>query len=467
VAQQPTLTRLQGLAPNRTAFEGQAFRAENVDLSGGGIKPVKAPSYVEPGHSGEIVYHNGSWVSGEENYISTDIQGIPALIFKSTEGTWQMNMANLTSADLWLTPPQNLLAESAILPTPPASEVVEDGTGGIEAGDYQYFVRLVEKDANGNILRESGFSNAFTITIADGRTQITRPAVSNLPDRVSWKVYRRKVGATFANLVGEASMTIAFIFDDVSDNSAGETIYPEPTDATVRDYRYVAVWVRNFGGWEHESAPSDIVAIHQSSDGVKLTLTDTPPIGVTSWRIYRISLGLDPTTTFQMVADLPTTTTEYLDKKENVELGDAMQSSYRADNGALVTAGVPASQFTGMAGPFNGFFVGWIGRDLYLSQPGNPTWWPGAFVVEANFDIVGVSQVGGNIAVITTGGVQFGYGVEPEAFALSQSVFGPGGSEANGISKEIYLGYSGIYAITNDGGHRQDHSVSHDGCHDV
>ena len=128
-----------------------------------------------------------------------------------------------------------------------------------------------------------------------------------------------------------------------------------------------------------------------------------------------------------------------------------MQSSYRADSGALVTAGIPDAQFEGMAGPFNGFYVGWNGIDLYMSEPGNPSWWPGAYVVQANYKIVGISQVGGNIAVVTEGGVQFGYGVSPEAFALSQAVFGIGGMSRKAISRNVYLSHNGIYSISEAG----------------
>ena len=448
---QLTQAKFRGIAPSRSAFQGQAALAENADLSGGGLKPVKAPSFVEPGHSGAITFHNEAWVSGEDFYIPTNIQGIPALIYKTTEGQWKINMANLSSADLWLDAPQELAVESSMYPAPPSSVAIEQGSGAVTPGDYEYFTRLVQVDADGNEVRESAFSTPLAFTVTNGRVRFTRPALSNLPAQSKWQIFRRASGGTYAYKIGEAPITTGYIYDELENVFFGEAIYPEAFTPTAIDYRYVAVWVRNFGGWEHESVPSEIETIHQATKGVKITLAETPPEGVTSWRIYRISLGEDPTTTFQLVADITAGTTEYLDYAENVELGAAMQSSYRADNGALVTAGVPADQFTGMAGPFNGFFVGWIGRDLYLSQPGNPTWWPGAFVVEANFDIVGVSQVGGNIAVITEGGVQFGYGVDPTAFALSQSVFGPGGADPKAIDKDVYLGHTGIYAVTDQG----------------
>lgn len=451
MAQQPAQTDFFGLAPSSTAFNGRAIRAVNVDLSGGGLKPFKAPSFETVGAVGDIVYHNGEWVSGGESYISTDIDGIPALIYKSAEGKWKINMSNLSSADLWISAPLGIIAESSMLGTPPASVAEELGSGMIPSGEYEYFTRLIQTNAAGETIRESAFSTDFNITVTTGRVVLTRPVVSNWADRTKWQIFRRNVGGTYASLVGEASMAQGTIYDSSHNNMLGETVYPEPTTATDIEYVYVVVWVRNFGGWEHESTPSELVQVKQKTAGVTLTLEQEPPESVSAWRIYRISVGADPTTTFQLVAEVLAGTTEYTDTKANVELGAALGSSYRADNGALVTAGIPSDQFTGMAGPFNGFFVGWIGRDLYLSNPGNPAWWPGAFVVEANFPIVGVTQVGGNIAVVTEGGVQFGYGVEPSAFTLSQAIFGPGGISKKTIDKDIYLSYCGIYAVTGTG----------------
>lgn len=448
---QLTQAKFLGIAPNIDAFSGQAYLAENVDLSGGGLRSVKAPAFEEAGHSGEIVKHDGIWYSGKAAYISTDISGIPALIYKTLEGQWKLEMNHTSSMDLWMNPPTAFTVESSLLPTPEAPLVTNDGNGNIAAGDYEYFATIAQYNTSGELVRESLPSGAGEITVTGGLVKCLRPQVSNLPQLCKWRVYRRPTGGTYARLAGEVSMTQAVFYDSKATSALGTSIYPESVSAVTRDYKYVIVWVRNIAGYIQESVPSAIYGVHQDSDGVQITLLETPPEGVTGWRIYRISIGADLTTTFQLVEDLPIETTEYLDIKENVNLGDAMKSSYRADNGALVTAGIPDDQFTGMAGPFNGFFVGWIGRDLYLSQPGNPSWWPGAFVVQANHPITTVTQTGGNLAVVTTGGVQLGYGVTPDAFALSQSIFGQGSANALGADKNFYIGYDGVYTVNENG----------------
>lgn len=444
------LEQFFGIAPNRTSFSNRALIAENVDLSGGGIKPVKSSSYVEPGHSNEIVYHNGAWVSGNENYLSSDLLGLPSLIFKK-QGEWKVKIGTTAEEPLWLPKPTGFTIESSILPTPEAPAVSESGTGNILAGDYEYFVRFVSFDSDGNELRESLTSSPASITVANGRVRGNRPITTGLPTLSKWRLYRREKDGQYARFVGEAGITEAFIYDDSEEIGLGRSIDPITDSFVDIDYRYVIAWVRNIGGWIHESAPSDPVGVSQSAEGVTITLTEPLPDEVDEWRIYRISLGVESTTTFQLVETIVRETTEYLDTKPNIELGVALGSSYIADNGGLVTAGVPDSQFDGMAGPFNGFYVGWIGKDLYLSETGNPAWWPGAYIVQANYDITSVTQVGSNLAVVTEGGVQLGYGATPDYFVLGQFAHGTGGIGAGNSDGGYYLAYNGIHQISDAG----------------
>jgi len=447
---QTTLDQFRGIAPNRTAFSGRALTAENVDLSGGGIKPIKSSSFVESGHSGEIVYHNGAWISGDANYLSSDITGLPSLVYQK-QGEWKIRVGDSAEEPLWLPKPADFTIEASTLPTPDAPTVSEQGSGSIPAGEYEYFTRFAAFDSSGNELRESLTSAPVAITVANGRVRAARPLTTGLPSLSKWRVYRREAEGTLARLVGEAGITEAFIFDDLAELQLGRSINPI-TDAILDiNYRYVIAWVRNIGGWVHESAPSDPVGFGQATNGVKLTLTSAPPTEVDAWRIYRIDLGFEATTTFQLVAEVDAATLEYVDSKLNIDLGAALESSYIADNGGLVTAGVPDSQFDGMAGPFNGFYVGWIGKDLYLSEAGNPAWWPGAYIVQANYPISSVTQVGSNLAVVTVGGVQLGYGSTPEYFVLGQQTQGTGGVGSSNSDDGFFLAFNGIHRVTETG----------------
>jgi hypothetical protein len=454
LAQQPTLNNFLGLAPNRTAFSGQAFVAENVDLSGGGLTPVKAPSLIESGHSGEFIKHLGVWISGGRNYLSADIQGLDSIIYKTPAGDWKIRIMGGAEADLWIPAPTGFSVTSSELSTPATPRLLNMGAGNIPAETYEYFITWAVMDGD-KVLRESDSSGATPITIdTPSKVRITRPSINNIPDTGAvWRVYRRIKGSALASLVITKGIWDTIALDDKDLGDLGESIYPEQRSVDGYQYKYVIVWVRNINGWITESTPSEIFSVSQSSEGTLVSRRDedTPPQNATHWRIYRLSIGRDPTTTFQLVKELAVAETRYTDVLDNVELGEALQSSYRADNGALVSAGIPDVQFDGMAGPFNGFYVGWSGNDLYLSEPGNPSWWPGAFVVQANYKITGISQVGGNIAVVTEGGVQFGYGVSPDAFALSQAVFGIGGVNRRAISRNVYLSHNGIYAINESG----------------
>ena len=454
MAQQPTLTSFLGLAPNRTAFSGQAFRAENVDLSGGGLKPVKAPLFIESGHSREFTKYMGVWLSGNSNYLPADINGLDSVIYKTPAGDWKIRIGGNAAVDLWVPAPTGVSVTNAELGIPATPRLINLGAGNVPAETYEYFVTWAIL-VDGKVVRESDSSGSTPIVVTSpSKIKITRPSISGVPvDGASWRVYRRIKGSALAALVATKGIWDTSITDDKDAGDLGESIYPEQRTLEGFQYKYVIVWVRNINGWITESTPSEIYSASQSSEGVKISLNNDlrPPTYTTHWKIYRISIGRDPTTTFQLVAELAIDTTNFIDDKDSVELGEALQSTYRSDSGALVTAGIPDAQFEGMAGPFNGFYVGWNGIDLYLSEPGNPSWWPGAYVVQANHNIVGISQVGGNIAVVTDGGVQFGYGVSPGAFALSQAVFGIGGMSRKAISRNVYLSHNGIYSISEAG----------------
>jgi len=419
-----------------------------VDLSGGGLRPTRPPSFVEAGHVGEISYFNNTWRSGRNNYIPTDLDALPVLISQSN-GEWLINVNDIAEAPLWIPQPLGYTVESSELPVPSGITERASGSGGIEAGEYEYFARFRDT-LDGEVIRESEASAPLAVTVLDDEAgiAITRPFYSGLdPNRISWVIYRRDAGTNYAYEVAATNLAVGTVLDTKATRDLGSSILPETTEGTKIEYQYVIVWVRDVGGWSTESVPSPIAPARQAAEGVKLTLNQPAPASVQSWRIYRISTGIDPTTTFQLVVELPVGTTEYIDVKDNIELTDALASSYLTSNGAFVTAGIPDGNFTGMAGPFNGFYVGWIGRDFYMSEPGNPSWWPGAFVVQANADIIGVTEVGSNLAVVTADGVQFGYGTTPEAFTLAQAKFGAGARYRTAINREYYLGYDGIYLI--------------------
>lgn len=446
-----TLSSLPGIAPNRTDFDGRAIEAENVDLSGGGIKQINAPSFVETGHVGEICFHKQKWFSGDENYIDTDVNSVPALIYKNVNG-WRININELGECDLWIDKPTQVVVESGELPIPDAPIVEASGTGQIATGNYEYFFSYAEVDSDGNVERESVKSSAVPVTVTGGGVQFTRGSISNVDSSLKLMIYRRLEGETYARFVEAVNLQQAIHQDFKATKDLGASVIPEVTEATTRQYQYVVSWVRYFGGWQHESIPSDPIGIVQDGEGVTIRLEEDFPSGVVGWRIYRISLtNTEATSAFQLVADLDTSFTEYHDVKENVELGEALGSTYRTDNGNLVTAGIPDEDFEGMAGPFNGFYVGWVGRDLYLSEPGNPAWWPGSYVTQANYNIKAVLQYGPNICVVTEGGVQFGYGSHPDNFVLSQSEHGAGGTSRTSTARNFYLGYDGIYRITDNG----------------
>lgn len=471
---QQTLSEFPGLAPNLTGLDSKALLAENVDFSGKGLKPVKAPEFVASGHTGEFAYYRDGWVSGRENYIVTSLDTIDAYISKDGN-TWRVKVGDVEEAELFVQPPKDVEVKSAMLPQPGVlEESVTSSTGAaIPAGRYEYFTRFREVDENGDTVRESQFSAPLEIGVGKlplltddngdpiageydyenstpGKVNIKRPDGKGQDFSILWVLYRRLKGETYVREVSAQRLDVPNYIDNLTTAELGRADRPEaPVNQVLSEieYKYLAVWVRDIGGWITESTPSEIFTAKQEEEGVRISLNEEFPTLATGWRLYRLSIGNDPTTTFQLVADLDTETKTFLDTVDNVDAGRALASSYRSDNGSIVTAGIPDGAFTGMAGPFNGFYVGWIGADLYLSEPGNPSWWPGAYVVQANSDIVGVAEIGADLAVITDEGVQFSYGTTPDSFTLGQGVFGTGAPQRTAIDRNYYLGFDGIYQI--------------------
>jgi hypothetical protein len=75
--------------------------------------------------------------------------------------------------------------------------------------------------------------------------------------------------------------------------------------------------------------------------------------------------------------------------------------------------GVNASMI-GLIGLPNGIFAGFVGNELYLSEPYFPHAWPDEYVLVFDYDIVGLGIDGTNIIVMTEGYTYVVYGPTPE-----------------------------------------------------
>jgi len=435
------ISQFPGIAPRiRAATPGAVTYAEiaqNVDLSGETVRSLKADSFVESGHSGEIIKSDGAWVSGKENYIETRVGDFDILIWRDTvAGKYRRKILGVTR-DLGLQKPATPSLESTSLPVPIGGVIAEvpDATEflpqGVEYIYYLTFSRIIDGEEYEG---EPSLSTSVSLYPEGSATRyhsISRPTISDT-NVTTWNVYRSDNGDT-ARLIAQGNRLglgegFDTITDKLSSNARGRTI-----DSIRRQgidkyrFEYVITWVRDTGGFEDESGPSDPVSAVLVSPGATITRELSPPAGVTKWNIYRISTDYDPTLSFQLVASVDISESSFEDLLDNADLGEAIPTSSTAADGTPVIVEPPELLFEGMAGPFYGTLFAWKGSRLYLSDPGKPDSWPVYYQKEAGAEIIDVVGNGSELAVITKKGVQRGVGIDPLTFYLAPGFGGEGG----------------------------------------
>lgn len=220
----------------------------------------------------------------------------------------------------------------------------------------------------------------------------------------------------------------------------GETVplfFPRPDKASVQsmsssprdgdnssgeNYRfsYVLTWIREAGGLIEESGPSEPVEIVRGDPGVRVFRPNEVPHGCRAWKVYRISLDHNPTSDYQLVAELSPTQSEYEDVRTNEELSGIIPTIVAGADGEPVVYEAPPDGIQGIAGPFYGMLFAWKGVNLYSSDVGVPSAWPGVWRLRAAGEIHNVCNSGTEPVVMTSAGPQRLLGATPGSLYLSE-----------------------------------------------
>ena len=428
-----------------------AEQASNVDTSGGTVRPCTADSFEEGGHSEEITKLSGSYYSGGSNYLQWIADEQDVLIYKKS-GSWKQYI-NGVERDISLPSPAVATLTDLSLDIPSAVTVttVDDNVTYLENKDYVYYITF-SKIVDGQELESDPSVAISTPNYVPRYHVIPRP--TTVPSNATnWNVYRSDNGDT-ARLIMSAGAVgtnegFSFVTDKLVSSARGRNI--TSTSGRLR-FEYVLSWKRVTGGRTEESGPSVPVGIEVNTLGVKVTRPLSTPAGVTHWNIYRISTLFDATTAFQLLAEVAIATSTYEDFTSNAALGAVLPSRYTAYDGTITVLEAPEVVFTGMAGPFSGYFVGWKDNALYLSEPGYVHLWSSVYSFYCNAPIVGVTQNGSDLNIMTTKGVQRAYGTSPITTALTPGVNGGGAvSRRTCIATDygtIYLTKNGLSLVS-------------------
>jgi len=446
-----------GIAPRiKKASPGEVTYAKtaiNVDFRSGVLCPLKANSLEEYAHSGEIIKFNGVWHSGNSNYLKWKIDDYPVLFYKKT-GNWYRVIDGVERSLGCNRPDVATLSDISLhKPSSITGTVVLDDVNYLEYSDYKYYVTY-SMFVDGVEL-ESFPSEALSVLDYSEdnaspriKMQINRPSIYN-PNVTKWNLYRSDSEDT-ARLIGTGEYSgfgenLSYITDFKASNERGRSVYSINSNREIKyQFGYIITWVRGSGRYEDESGPSSPVTIEIPALGVNVFRPSSVPSGVTSWKIYRISLGYDATVAYNLVVELPIATTSYEDVKTNLDIvyEDTLPTMYTGSDGTLITLTEPDINFDGMSGPFMGCMVGWKGTKLLFSETGKPDLYSPAFTYTAAANIVNVLAVGADLYILTENGIQRLVGSTPESMQILPEITGEGAySRLSSVSTERGIFY--------------------------
>lgn len=122
-------------------------------------------------------------------------------------------------------------------------------------------------------------------------------------------------------------------------------------------------------------------------------------------RIYRINTG-DSYAQYQLVDTISIPTTVYADSKTDSELSNVLPSAYWD---------YPPDQLSGLTYMSNGIVVGFIGKDLYFSEPYRPWAYPVDYRLSLSSPIVSIISLGSTIIVTTEENPYAVTGIDPRS----------------------------------------------------
>lgn len=197
------------------------------------------------------------------------------------------------------------------------------------------------------------------------------------------------------------------------------TSRPVPTpDPELPRVSRAYVWTvsNNFG---EEGGPSEPVIEHGEDydtwtlGNMTISAATIDKYSLTHKNIYRTVTGLSGSADYFWVAQVPIEAVSYVDNTSSAEvsLNDPL-------NTYLWT--LPPEDLIGLTLHPNGFFVGFVGKELYFSVPYRPHAWPVNFILSTEHEIVGVGVFGSSIAVITKGHPYVCIGITPASLSLTK-----------------------------------------------
>jgi hypothetical protein len=188
---------------------------------------------------------------------------------------------------------------------------------------------------------------------------------------------------------------------------------PAGTDI-VRSYVYTFV-----SAYGEEGPPSPATVATGTAGVWNLSGIDAAPINPSDYNITTVRI-------YRTVADSTSTTTQYF-FVDDIAIGTTTYSDGALDQVVALNFIMPSLTWdappTGLKGLIShpgGFLVGFVGRDLYMSDPYHPHAWPVQNIQTCATEIVGVAVYNNIIIVTTTSHPYYAEGMSPSAITLQK-----------------------------------------------
>jgi len=177
------------------------------------------------------------------------------------------------------------------------------------------------------------------------------------------------------------------------------------TTGTAETRAYIYTYVSTFGSITEESAPSPATLISLATTTTTVTVsgfgtapTTAANYNITELRVYRSVTGASTSTYFYVgsVSVNPATgaaSGSFTDNVAVANLGAALSSLYFTP---------PPSGLQGLIAMPNGILAGFVGNQVWFSEPFLPHAWPASYMMTVGAPIVGLGVFGQTLVVCTT-----------------------------------------------------------------
>lgn len=198
--------------------------------------------------------------------------------------------------------------------------------------------------------------------------------------------------------------------------SSGDPI--DNADNTIVSRAYVTTLVTEYGEEGPASTPVLVNAPASASWNITLGAVLAPDMGtdrnVTRIRIYRTITSSAGTATYYRIGEVAALTTTQ-------SFSDTFDDDVAASNPILEsTAWTAPPSLDGIAVMPNGIVAGYVGNELYFSEPYRPHAWPAAYALILDYDIVGLAVVNQTLVVCTKGSPYTAAGVNPASITSTK-----------------------------------------------